>query len=79
MPGHRIQKQIKLDEGLLFPRTRGKEDSFLSPRVEGPSGSNADGGCAFHYSGPGFITFPEAEVHMGKRGEQRKGVALGKL
>ena len=62
MPGYRVQIQITLDEGLLFPRTQGKEDSFLSPWVEGPSGSNADGGCAFSYWGPGFITFPEVEV-----------------
>lgn len=72
MPGRRIQIQIKLDEGLSFPRTRGKEYSFLSPRVEGPSGSNANGGHAFSYGGPGFITFPEAEVHVGKPGEQSK-------
>lgn len=64
MPGCRIQIQIKLDEGHLYPKTGGKEDCFLSSRVAGPSGSNADGGCAFNYQGPDFTKFPEAEVEV---------------
>lgn len=68
VPGHTIQIQIKLDEGHWFPKTPGKKNFFLSPRVEGPSGSNADGGCGFSDPGPDFIKFPEADVEVWRPG-----------